>query len=135
MVKTRVLLINNDPTTSQLWVQGLEQAGLEVVVTQPGTLDAIRVDDFSLIIIAIAASPLEGPALCRQLRLQTRKPVLLIVGNNNERLAVAAYRAGVDEYIAGPVGPLLLAAKAIAWLRWVQPIPEFSEPSSVRPNQ
>jgi two-component system OmpR family response regulator len=135
VVKTRALLINSDTTTSRLWIQGLEQEGMAVTNPRMITLEAIRADSFNLIIIAMPTSPLEGLALCRQLRLQTGRAVLLLVGDDDERLAVAAYQAGVDEFIINPVSPLLLAAKAMAWLRWVQPIPEFSEPSSVEPNQ
>jgi DNA-binding response OmpR family regulator len=125
VVKTRVLLINDDPIASQQWAGDLEQLGLEVVVSSPTptTLYGIETGKFSLVIIAISASPSEGLILCQQSRLRTRKPILIFVGNDCEPLAVAAYRVGVDEYIASPVSSSLLLYKVTAWLRWAPPIP------------
>ena len=59
------------------------------------------------------------------MRLQTRQAVLLVVGADDERLAVAAYQAGADEYIATPISSALLMVKVTTWLRWAQPTPDL----------
>jgi DNA-binding response OmpR family regulator len=122
-----VLLVNNDSTTSQLWVSGLKRMGLGVAVTYLKTAPRNRLTTgrFSLIIIALPASSVEGLTLCRQLRLQTRKAILLLVGVDDERVAVAAYQAGADEYIVGPISSALLLAKVTAWLRWAESGPNL----------
>ena len=122
-----VLLVNNDSTTSHLWVDGLKRMGLGVDVTCLKTAPRNRLTTgrFSLIIIALPASSVEGLTLCRQLRLQSRKAVLLLIGGDDERLAVAGYQAGADEYIVGPISPALLLAKVTAWLRWAEPGPKL----------
>jgi two-component system KDP operon response regulator KdpE len=101
--------------------------GLGVAVTYLKTAPRNRLTTgrFSLIIIALPASSVEGLTLCRQLRLQTRKAILLLVGVDDERVAVAAYQAGADEYIVGPISSALLLAKVTAWLRWAESGPNL----------
>jgi DNA-binding response OmpR family regulator len=76
-----------------------------------------------LILIDVHHPELDTLELVRQLRMDATIPILLLMPDSNETLALEAYRAGVDEYIAKPISPALFLAKMRVWLHrgWTVP--------------
>lgn len=119
MEPNSVLLVCDDSETGYIWTNALQQRQLEVVLTKSvqEALDWWGEKVFTLIIIDVHTSQLDGIGLCRQLRPQAINPILLLTPKNDEACALQAYRAGVDECVIKPISPSLFLAKVTAWLR------------------
>lgn len=125
-VKTRVLLVSDDPETGQIWTYALSQQGIEVVLAGSAeeALDRWAEESFDLIVIDIHTPQLNGMDVCRRLRAEAINPILLFTPGRSEAHILEAYGAGVDECITKPISPPLFLAKVRAWLRrsWTVPV-------------
>jgi DNA-binding response OmpR family regulator len=117
-IAPRVLLITDESTAAQSWVEDLRHRGVEMSVAGPAG-DAYRPwvhDAFDLAIVD-ADARLDGLGLCERLRTWTANPILLLIPRFDEAYLLAAYRAGADECVLKPIAPAVLLAKVNAWLR------------------
>lgn len=71
-------------------------------------------------IVEASGRETEDTELCIRLRRRFDMPLLLVGSLSTESACVAAYGAGVDECISGPVSDELLRAKVRVWLRWTR---------------
>ncbi|HVW86800.1 MAG TPA: sigma-54 dependent transcriptional regulator [Bryobacteraceae bacterium] len=109
MVRTAVAVIGSGRARAGR-LAGLDGAtGFDAIATPPGpaALDLLRARD-----IDIALLDDDGAAeellleTARQIRkVYGRMPLALMTESSSEELAIAALRAGIDEYIRGPVSP------------------------------
>jgi DNA-binding response OmpR family regulator len=135
-MQDRVLLVSEDPQAGDIWAHALSHRGVDVVLAGSGE-DALRRwaengRDADLILIDVCTQQFDGIALCRRLRTVTDEPILLLMPSRDELLQLEAYQSGVDECIAKPIGPLILVAKVLAWLRYQQTILRETEPCEGR---
>jgi DNA-binding response OmpR family regulator len=114
----RVLLITDESTAAQSWVEDLRRRGVETSVAG-STGDAQKPwsqDGFDLAIVDADARP-DGLGLCQRLRAWTANPILLLIPRFDEAYLLAAYRAGADECVLKPIAPAVLLTRVNAWLR------------------
>lgn len=125
MTRAKALLVCDDPEGGRVWSYALGQIGLEVTVvgSSEQALDQCTKQTFTLLIIDVSASQLDGVDLCRRLRGEAVNPILLLTPKTDETHALEAYRAGADECIPKPVSRSLLLAKVKTWLRHSQLVP------------
>ena len=126
----RVLLVTEDLQAGDIWAHALKQQGVEVILegSANGAVQRWAEGAFDAAIIDLYAQQLDGIALCRRLRTATGKPVLLLTPERDEARLLEAYQSGVDECIVKPVGPLVLVAKVLSWLRCRRPLPTEALP-------
>ncbi|NDY42115.1 PAS domain S-box protein [Dissulfurirhabdus thermomarina] len=100
----RILLVDDDPDDRELVTRELrkEFPGVEVrQASDPGALDAgIAAGDLDLVITDYQLHWTTGLDVLRSVRRRLPDvPVLMFTGTGNEEVAVAAMKAGLDDYI------------------------------------
>ena len=124
-INAKVLLVSDDPESAQIWAFALRQIGLEAsaVGSADEALHYWANSTFDLTIIDVCSQRLDGIELCRRLKAEAMvpSPILLFTNSGAEPDIIQAYKVGLDEYIAKPVGPAVFLAKVMAWLRrsWI----------------
>jgi two-component system response regulator RegX3 len=119
MIKTRVLLVSDDPEAGRVWTYALGQRDVQVVLlgSAKDALARWAEEAFDLVIIDVYTPQLDGIDLCRRLRAEAIAPILLFTPRGDETHILQAYQVGADECIVKPISPPLFLAKVRAWLR------------------
>jgi len=114
--RLRILAVDDDPTSLQILRRTLQHAGHEVLTASNGA-DALQValEKSPEAIVAYRMMPrMDGVELCRALRcIQSGQQIyfLLLTGRDQEDQIVAAYDAGVDDYVTKPFNARILLAR------------------------
>lgn len=122
MKQHTVVCISRSPATPERWREFFSDSHVEVVAVNELDLSMgkVKLDDVDMLLCEASGTPDVDLDLCRRLRVLVDAPLLIVAYNAGEEFAVAAYDAGVDECIAGGIGPELMRAKVHAWLRWIK---------------
>jgi len=115
----RVLIVSNQQTTGPLWAFSLQQQSLHVVLEPmpANTLRRCELETPDLIILDLNLAESQLLDLIKSLRAEMVTPILLLTSAKAEEFVIAAYNAGVDEYLIKPVSPSLFNAKVKVWLK------------------
>jgi DNA-binding response OmpR family regulator len=125
MITIKVMLVSDDVEGGELLVFALNRRGIEVVLLE-SPQQALELWSSEVCVMAIvneSGNSLNGMALCELLRREASWPIVLLTHNRDERYALQAYQAGVDECILKPIGTRLLLAKIMVWLRHTGSVP------------
>ncbi|MFO7681160.1 MAG: response regulator transcription factor [Chloroflexota bacterium] len=115
-----ILIVDDEPQIRKLLQTGLAGHGYEVVMAANGNeaLTAVSRRQPHLIILDIAlGSPPDGLEICRQLRQESRVPIIMLTVRSDERTKVQALDAGADDYLTKPFSMQELRARIRAVLR------------------
>jgi two-component system KDP operon response regulator KdpE len=109
----------------------LASHGYTVVEAKSGeeALDLIRADRPDLIILDVNLPGISGLDTCREIRVSSDVPIIMLTVRNSERDKVQALDAGADDYVVKPFGVEELMARIRAALRRAAPgesIPAFA---------
>jgi len=114
-----VLVVEDDPTVSDVVVRYLEREGLSVDAVFDGqsALEhaAIRWPD--LVVLDLMLPGIDGLEVCRRLRADAPVPVIMLTAKGDEDDRVMGLELGADDYIAKPFSPRELTARVKAVLR------------------
>ena len=122
MAGKRVLVAEDYPDTLRYFVAVLsDELGVEVEVAIDGqaALDAVHRERPDLLLLDLALPRVSGVTVARQLKEEAETRDLPIVGVSGEVRAgtiAAVQLLGLDELLAKPVAPELLADRVRAWL-------------------
>lgn len=115
-----LLIVDDEPQIRKLLQTGLTGHGYEVITAANGAeaLKSVAHHHPHLIILDIAlGSPPDGLALCRELRRESRVPIIMLSVRGDERTKVQALDAGADDYLTKPFSMEELRARVQAVLR------------------
>jgi two-component system cell cycle response regulator len=118
----RILVVDDDPTSLEILRRTLAQAGHQVQCASDG-VEALQIalESNPQAIVADWMMPrMDGVELCKALRcIQMGREMyfLLVTGRDQEDQIVAAYDAGVDEYVTKPFNSRILLARLKAGQR------------------
>ena len=73
--------------------------------------------DIALIILDIMMPKLDGWQTCREIRRESKVPIIMLTAKSEERDELLGFELGVDEYISKPFSPKVLVARVEAILR------------------
>jgi DNA-binding NtrC family response regulator len=109
-----ILIVERDPSVYQ-WLKALLPPHRYDVIAAPGSSEArqlLHCRRFDLIVMnASLHSSRDSLALARQIRQQHGGvPIILLTANSSEALAIAALKAGVNDYVKLPCPPEELIA-------------------------
>ncbi len=76
-----------------------------------------REKDIALIILDVMMPKLDGWEVCREIRKESRIPIIMLTARGDEQDELHGFDLGVDEYIAKPFSPRILVARVGALLR------------------
>ncbi|MDI1464406.1 response regulator transcription factor [Catellatospora sp. KI3] len=124
---TRVLVVDDDPTVSDVVRRYLEHAEFEVELAAdgPGALEAYRRHRPDLVILDLMLPGVDGLEVCRRMRADGAAPVPIIMltalGEETDR--VFGLELGADDYVTKPFSPRELVLRARSVLRRTSPAP------------
>jgi len=114
-----VLVVEDDPTVSEVVVRYLEREGLTVATADDGpsalALAAKRWPD--LVVLDLMLPGIDGFEVCRRLRAEAPVPVIMLTARGEEDDRVVGLELGADDYITKPFSPRELTARVKAVLR------------------
>ena len=116
----RVLLVEDDPTTSRSIEMMLTHANLNVYSTDLGEegIDLAKLYDYDLILLDLNLSDMNGHEVLRQLRLaKVETPILILSGSDDTENKIKGFGFGADDYMTKPFHREELVARIHAIIR------------------
>ena len=101
----RVLLVEDDPTTSRSIELMLTHANLNVYATDLGEegIDLAKLYDYDLILLDLDLPDMNGHDVLRQLRLaRIETPILILSGSDDTENKLRGFGFGADDYLTKP---------------------------------
>ncbi|WP_093972223.1 response regulator transcription factor CtrA [Boseongicola aestuarii] len=116
----RVLLVEDDPTTSRSIEMMLTHANLNVYATDLGEegIDLAKLYDYDLILLDLNLPDMEGHEVLRQLRMaRVDTPILILTGSDDTENKIKSFGFGTDDYLTKPFHREELVARIHAIIR------------------
>ncbi|WP_210528315.1 response regulator transcription factor CtrA [Rubellimicrobium arenae] len=116
----RILLVEDDPTTSRSIELMLTHANLNVYATDLGEegIDLAKLYDYDLIILDLNLPDIPGHEVLRQLRLsKVETPILILSGEDDTDSKLRGFGFGADDYLTKPFHREELVARIHAIIR------------------
>jgi two-component system response regulator MtrA len=122
----RVLLVEDDPSIREVAGLGLSQAGFRVTTSADGRdgLVQFRNRSFDLVVLDIMLPELDGYEVCRQIRSESRVPIVMLSAKSDTVDVVVGLELGADDYVTKPFELPELVARARAAVRRSSALPE-----------
>ena len=73
--------------------------------------------DSALLILDVMMPKMDGWEVCREIRKNSKVPIIMLTARGDERDELLGFELGVDEYISKPFSPKILVARVEAILR------------------
>jgi two-component system response regulator MtrA len=131
-VDERLLLVEDDASIREVAKLGLTQAGFHVTTAPDGRegLLHFRQTPFDLVILDVMLPALDGYEVCRQIRAESRVPIIMLSAKSDTVDVVVGLELGADDYVTKPFEMAELVARARAAVRRSTAVEE--EPVLVR---
>ncbi|MFF3013153.1 response regulator transcription factor [Streptomyces sp. NPDC057939] len=118
-----VLVVDDDPTVSEVVTGYLERAGFTVLraADGPTALDAADRHRPDLIVLDLMLPGMDGLEVCRRLRARehgtTPVPVVMLTARGDEEERILGLEVGADDYVTKPFSPRELVLRVRSVLR------------------
>jgi two-component system KDP operon response regulator KdpE len=128
-----ILVVDDESQITRVLRTSLSSHGYDIRVANDGETALEIMKDWTpdLVITDLAMPNMDGLELCRQLRLKTQVPIIVLSVRGEERTKVKALDAGADDYVTKPFGMEELLARVRANLRRNRPEEPESAPIEV----
>ena len=116
----RILLVEDDPTTSRSIELMLTHANLNVYSTDLGEegIDLAKLYDYDLILLDLGLPDMNGHEVLRQLRMaRIETPILILTGSDDTEDKLKGFGFGADDYMTKPFHREELVARIHAIIR------------------
>jgi two-component system response regulator RegX3 len=115
----RLLLVEDDASIREVAKLGLTQAGFHVTTAPDGRegLLHFRQTPFDLVILDVMLPVLDGYEVCRQIRAESRVPIIMLSAKSDTVDVVVGLELGADDYVTKPYSARELVARIRAVLR------------------
>ncbi len=122
----RILVIDDDVELCSLLSELLVREGFEVLSEHEGRrgLEHALKGDADLVVLDVMLPGLDGFEILRQLRQQSRVPVLMLTARGEDVDRIVGLELGADDYLPKPFNPRELIARIRAILRRYEKKPE-----------
>jgi len=130
--RARVLVVEDDPTVSEVVSRYLEREGLVVDAVADGPSALARAAECwpDLVVLDLMLPGIDGLEVMRRLRQPEREHIglILLTAKGEESDRVIGLRLGADDYVVKPFSPAELVARVDAVLRRVDISPAQEPP-------
>lgn len=120
MDKLKILVVDDESRMRKLVKDFLEREGFSVLEAGDG-LEALDIlyeqKEIALIILDVMMPKMDGWQTCREIRKESKVPIIMLTARGEERDELQGFELGVDEYISKPFSPKILVARVEAILR------------------
>ena len=125
-MKAHILIVEDDPSLSELLASNFDSAGLTASVVSEGdeALPTIIDERPDLIILDWMLPNLSGIEICRQIRQHAdinKTPIIMLTAKGEEAERIRGLETGADDYVIKPFSPSELIARVKAVLRRTHP--------------
>ena len=121
----RVLVVEDEPTVTEVVERYLRREGFEVAVAADG-LEGLRLAQEwapELVVLDLMLPQVDGLEVCRQLRRESQVPIIILTARGEETDRVVGLEMGADDYMVKPFSPRELVARIKSVLRRSSPNP------------
>ena len=129
MIKPRLLVVDDEPQILRVLKTALTIQGYDIQ-TAPDGATALRLFEEwtpDMVITDLAMPKMDGVALCREIRMRSQVPVLVLSVRDQEQTKVEALDAGADDFVTKPFSTGELLARVRANLRRAGAAPVLQE--------
>ncbi|MEU4689989.1 response regulator transcription factor [Actinoplanes sp. NPDC023714] len=122
----QVLVVDDDPTVSDVVRRYLEQDGCRVRLATDGlaALAAVSAERPDLVVLDLMLGGIDGLEVCRRLRREEPGlPVVMLTALGEENDRVLGLEVGADDYVTKPFSPRELTLRVRSVLRRTAPAP------------
>ena len=116
----KILVVDDESRMRKLVRDFLVRKGYEVLEAGDGeeALEKFYEDkEIALIILDVMMPKMDGWEVCREVRRESKVPIIMLTARSDERDELLGFELGVDEYISKPFSPKILVARVEAILR------------------
>ncbi len=116
---TRILIVEDEESYREPLVYQLTREGYDVSAAATGEegLELFTKGGIDLVLLDLMLPGLDGTALCRRIREQSRVPIIMLTAKSAEIDKVVGLEIGADDYITKPFAIQELLARIRAALR------------------
>jgi len=115
----RILLVDDEQSIQTLLSYPLRKEGYHVTSALDGTEALHRFDEgrFDLVVLDLMLPRRDGVEVCRELRLRSQVPIIMLTAKGSESDKVAGLEVGADDYITKPFSMREFRSRVKAALR------------------
>jgi DNA-binding response OmpR family regulator len=115
----RILVVDDDPTVSEVVARYLERDGYVVETASNGrrALDRALTEPPDLVVLDLMLPGMDGLEVCRRLRALAPVPLIILTARGQESDRIIGLELGADDYVAKPFSAKELVARVRAVLR------------------
>ena len=120
MEQLKILVVDDETRMRKLIKDFLVRNNFEVLEAEDGekAVDVfLTVKDIALIILDVMMPKMDGWEVCREIRKNSKVPIIMLTARSSEVDELRGFELGVDEYISKPFSPKILVARVEAVLR------------------
>ena len=116
-----ILIVDDEQRMRKLIKDFLTAKGYSILEAEDGE-EALEVYDknknqISLILLDVMMPKLDGWSVLRQIRQDSKVPIIMLTARGEEQDELFGFELGVDEYISKPFSPKILVARVEAILK------------------
>ena len=116
----KILVVDDESRMRKLVKDFLVRKSFEVIEAADGE-EAVDIfyseKNIALIILDVMMPKMDGWEVCREIRKNSKVPIIMLTARGDERDELLGFDLGVDEYISKPFSPKILVARVEAILR------------------
>ncbi len=120
MEKLKILVVDDESRMRKLVGDFLQREGFAVLEAGDG-IEAMDIfyeeKNIALVILDVMMPRMDGWQTCREIRKESKIPIIMLTARGDERDELQGFELGVDEYISKPFSPKILVARVEAILR------------------
>ena len=116
----KILVVDDESRMRKLVKDFLTKKNFQVLEAGDGeeAMDIFyKENDIALIILDVMMPKMDGWEVCREVRKNSKVPIIMLTARGDERDELLGFDLGVDEYISKPFSPKILVARVEAILR------------------
>jgi len=120
MERLKILVVDDESRMRKLIKDFLVKNGYDVLEAEDGekAVDTfLMAKDIALIILDVMMPKMDGWQVCREIRKNSKVPIIMLTAKSSEADELKGFDLGVDEYISKPFSPKILVARVEAVLR------------------
>ena len=119
MSKKKILVVDDESRMRKLVKDFLSKSDFQVYEAIDGenAIEVFREEKIDLIILDVMMPKMDGWKVCKEIRKNSKVPIIMLTAKGEEHDELQGFRLGVDEYMTKPFSPKILVARVEAVLR------------------
>ena len=107
MASGKIMIVDDDRNICELLRLYIEKEGFETAIANDGKAAVQMFDSVNpdLMLLDIMLPELDGWQVCREIRQNSKVPIIMLTAKSEERDELLGFELGVDEYISKPFSP------------------------------